>query len=180
MREAHPPQTTFSPCRSLVTEHLILHTFVASRERRGGPPLLKLGALCEPCLLSSGPPQPSLAALPSGLLETHDRFEDGAVRQDSRLDKPPQGNEQLTCQSDNAQPAQSTTSVAKALQIPLRERTLGLKAPPSPGNFNRHRADVMVAGLSDAALIGEVATGIGSGRQTTQRPYFLPSGVGAW
>jgi hypothetical protein len=58
MREAHPPQTTFYPCRSLATEHLILLALVALRERRGGLPLLMIGSLCEPCLLPSGPPQP--------------------------------------------------------------------------------------------------------------------------
>ncbi len=58
IRKAYPPQTTFYPCRSLPTEHLIRHALVAPRERRGGPPLLKLGPQREPCLLPSGPPSP--------------------------------------------------------------------------------------------------------------------------
>jgi hypothetical protein len=69
MREAYPPQTTFYPCRRLPTEHLIRHALVAPRERRGRPPLLKFGPQREPCLLPSGPPQPSLATCrPSMLL----------------------------------------------------------------------------------------------------------------
>jgi hypothetical protein len=95
MREAYPPQTTFSPCRSLPTEHLIPQARVAPRERRGGPPLLNLGPPREPCLLPSGPPQPSPAALSSGFLDRHGRFEGSAVRQDTGLDKPPQGDEPL-------------------------------------------------------------------------------------
>ena len=129
MREAHQPQTTFYPCRPLAAEHLIRHARVALSERRGGPPLLKIGPHREPCLLSSGPPQPSLVtSRPSLLLETHRGFESRAVRQDSCLDKPPQGNEQLARQSDNPDPAESATAVAKVLLIPLRQRTRGLNA----------------------------------------------------
>jgi hypothetical protein len=129
MREAHRPQTTFYPCRPLAAEHLIRHALVAPRERRGGPPLLKIGPHREPCLLSSGPPQPSLATCRSSLLlETHRGFESRAVRQDSCLDKPPQGNEQLARESDDPYPAESATAVAKALLIPLRQRTRWLKA----------------------------------------------------
>ena len=96
MREAHPPQTTFYPCRPLAAEHLIRHALVAPKERRGGPPLLKIGPPREPCLLSGGSPQPSPATCrPSLLLETHYSFQRRAIRQDSCLDKPPQGNEQL-------------------------------------------------------------------------------------
>ena len=68
MREAYPPQSTFYPCRSFPPAHLSQHALVAPRERRGGPALLKLGPQCEPCLLPSGPPQPSLAAILSGYL----------------------------------------------------------------------------------------------------------------
>ena len=56
------PQTTFSPCRPLPTDHLILHALMAPGERRGGQPLLKIGPRRAPCLLPSCPPQPSLAA----------------------------------------------------------------------------------------------------------------------
>ena len=65
MREASLPPTTFYPCRPLDTDHLILHALMAPGERRGGQPLLKIGPRCAPCLLSSCPPQLSLAALPS-------------------------------------------------------------------------------------------------------------------
>jgi hypothetical protein len=65
MREASLPQTTCSPCRPLYTDHPILHALMAPGERRGGPPLLTIGPRCAPCLLSSGPPQLRLAALPS-------------------------------------------------------------------------------------------------------------------
>ena len=62
MREASLPQTTFYPCRPLDTDHLILHALMAPGERQGGQPLLKIGPQREPCLLSSGPSQLSLAA----------------------------------------------------------------------------------------------------------------------
>jgi hypothetical protein len=101
MREAYPPQTTFYPCRRLPTEHLIRHALVAPRERRGRPPLLKFAPQREPCLLPSGPPQPSLAAIPPGFLDMHGSFEGRAVRQDTCLDKPPQGHEPLARQRDN-------------------------------------------------------------------------------
>jgi hypothetical protein len=65
MREASLPQTTFYPGRPRYTDHPILHALIAPGERRGGPPLLKRGPRCAPCLLSSGPPPLSLAALPS-------------------------------------------------------------------------------------------------------------------
>jgi hypothetical protein len=64
MREASRPQTTFSPCRPLDTDHLIPHALMAPGERQGGQPLLKSGPPCEPCLLSSCPRQLSRAALP--------------------------------------------------------------------------------------------------------------------
>ena len=35
MREASLPQTTFSPCRPLDTDHLILHALMAPGARRG-------------------------------------------------------------------------------------------------------------------------------------------------
>src|SRR5262245_18615249 len=105
MRGASLPPTTFYPCRPLYTDHPILHALMAPGERRGGQPLLKIGPQREPCLLSSCPPHPNLAARPSAWLETHRRFEGRTVRQDPRLDKPPQGNEQLACQGDNPDPA---------------------------------------------------------------------------
>jgi hypothetical protein len=153
MREAHPPQTTFYPCRHFPAEHLIRHAHVAPRERRGESPLLTIGPRREPRLLPSGPPQPSLAAIPSGFLNTHGAFKGSTVRQDTCLDKPPQGNQQLSRQSDHPYPTESATPVAKALLIPLRERTLWLKAQPSPGNLNSHRADMIVAGFGDATLV---------------------------
>ena len=70
IREASLPQTTFYPCRPLDTDHPILHALMAPGERRGGQPLLKIGPQREPCLLSSCPPQLSLAARPSAWLET--------------------------------------------------------------------------------------------------------------
>src|SRR5882724_4425972 len=128
MREAPQPQTTFDPCRPLAAEHLIRHALVAPSEHRGGPPLLKIGPHREPCLLASGPPQPSLATCrPPMLLETHGGFESRTVRQDAGLDKPPQGNEQLARQSNNPYPAKPATAAAKALLIPLRQRTRWLK-----------------------------------------------------
>jgi hypothetical protein len=173
MREAHQPQTTFYPCRYRPTEHLIRHALVAPRERRGGPPLLKLGPQREPCRLPSGPPQPSLTAIPSGFLDMHGSFEGSAVRQDTCLDKPPQGHEPLARQRDNPYPAQAATPVAKALLLPLRERTPWLKTQPSPGHLHGHRADVIVPGLGDATLIGWVPSRIGSGCQATESPHFL-------
>jgi hypothetical protein len=65
MREASLPQTTFSPCRPLSTNHPILPALMAPGERRGGPPLLQIGPRCAPCLLARCPPQLRLAAIPS-------------------------------------------------------------------------------------------------------------------
>jgi hypothetical protein len=65
MREASLPQTTFSPCRPLDTDHLILHALLAPGERQGGQPLLKIGPQRAPCLLSSCPRQRRLAARPA-------------------------------------------------------------------------------------------------------------------
>jgi hypothetical protein len=129
MREAHPPQTTFYPCRPLAAEHLIQHALVAPRERRGGPPLLQIGPPRDPGLLSSGPPQPRLATWrPALRLETHGGLESRAVWQDSWLDKPPQGHAPLAPERDHSSPAESATAVAKALLIPRRQRTRWLKA----------------------------------------------------
>jgi hypothetical protein len=65
MREASLPQTTCYPCRPLDTDHLSLHALMAPGERQGGQPLLKSGPQRDPCLLSSGPRQRSLAAPPA-------------------------------------------------------------------------------------------------------------------
>jgi hypothetical protein len=105
MRGASLPPTTCYPCRPLYTDHPILHALLAPGERRGGQPLLQIGPQRAPCLLSSCPPQPNLAARPSAWLETHRRFEGRPVRQAPRLDKPPHGHEQLARQGDNPAPA---------------------------------------------------------------------------
>jgi hypothetical protein len=89
MRETHRPQTTFYPSRYLPTAHLSLHALGAPRAHRGGQPLLTIGSRGAPCLLPSGLPQPSLAALPCGFFETPGGFEGSAVGQDPRLDTPP-------------------------------------------------------------------------------------------
>jgi hypothetical protein len=151
---------------------------VAPRERRGGPPLLKLGPPREPCLLPSGPPQPSLTALPSGLLEMPGSFEGSAVRQDTGLDNAPPGHEPLARQRDHPDPAQAAPPVAKALLLPRRERTRWLNTPPAPGHLHGHRADVRVPGVGDATRIGGVPTRIGSRCQAPESPHFLAMTTG--
>ena len=102
MREAAPPQTTFYPCRSLPPAHLLLQALVAPVKPWGGQPLLKIGSRRAPCLLPRCPYQPSCAApMLSEFLEMDGGFESRAVRQEPRLDKPPQGNEQLARQRDH-------------------------------------------------------------------------------
>jgi hypothetical protein len=171
MLAAHEPQTTFSPCRPLAADHLIRHALVAPQERRDGPLLLQFGPHRAPWLLSSDAPQPSLATCrPSLRLETHHSFESRAVRQDSGLDKPPHGNEQLACSSDDPEPAESATAVAKARRIPLRQRTRRLKAEPPPGHLNGPGTDVVISDFGEATLIDGVPPRSGRGGQAAERP----------
>jgi hypothetical protein len=164
MREAQQPQTTFYPCRPLAAAHLSRHALVAPREHRGGPPRLKIGPHREPCLLSSGPPQPRLATWrPSRLFETPSGFESRAVRPDACRDQPPQGHAQLARERDHSSPAESATAVAKALLRPRRQRTRWRNASPAPGNRNGQGAEVVISGFGDATRIGGVPTGIGRG-----------------
>ena len=64
MHAASLPQTTFSPCRPLDTDHLRLPALMAPGERQGGQPRLKSGLRRAPWLLSSCPRRLRLAALP--------------------------------------------------------------------------------------------------------------------
>jgi hypothetical protein len=124
MREAYSPQTTCYPCRALPTAHLLQQARVAPSERCGEPPLLPIGPRRAPCLLPSGPPQPSLPALPSGWLDRHRGIEGRAIRQDPCRNKPPPGHEPLARQRDTPSSAVSATAVAKAPLIPRREGPL--------------------------------------------------------
>jgi hypothetical protein len=178
IREACPPQTTVYPCRSFPTEHLIRYALVAPRECRRGPPLLKRGPQREPGLLPSGPPQPSLPALPPRSLGQRSGVEGRAVRQDPGLDKPPQGHEPLARPRDHPAPAASTAPVAKALLRPRCQHTLWLTTPPAPGNFDGHRAEVIGSSVGDTALIGSVPTRLGRGGQAPERPHCLATPKG--
>src|SRR4029453_4061641 len=71
-------------------------------------------------------------------------------------------------------PASAAPALAKALLIPLRQRALGLKAPPAPGHLNGHRAAVRVASLGDALRVGGGAPRGGGGWRAARAPYFFP------
>ena len=134
-----------------------------------------IGSRCEPRLLPSDPHQPSLAArILAECFDMDGGFESCAVRHDSRLDEPPQGNEQRAREGDNPNPAQAAPAVGEALRIPLRQRTRGLKAHPPPSTLDGQRANVIVSGLGEAALIGRVSARIGGGVRPLSAPTSFP------
>ena len=174
MREAYPPQTTCSPGRPLAAQQLIRHARVALRERRGGPPLLKLGPHRDPGLRARGPPQPRLATWrPALRCGTHRGCERRAVRPDAGRDTPPPGHEPLARQRDQPAPAQAATAVAQARLRPRRQRPRGLPAEPAPGQRPGHGAAGVMAGCGEATRLDGVPTGSGRGGQAAERSHCL-------
>src|SRR5215831_8470449 len=86
------------------------------------------------------------------------RFQDGPLRQDSRLYEAPERDQELTSEGDNPQLAQPGTARPKSALIPLRQSTRRLEASPGPGDLNGHRPDMPIACFGDPEFTARLAT----------------------
>ena len=64
---------------------------------------------------------------------------------DTCFDVAPECDEQLPCQRHDPDLPSARSAAGEALLVPLRERTLGLVAEPSPGDLDGHPANPAVA-----------------------------------
>src|SRR5215831_6809948 len=102
------------------------------------------------------------------------RFEHSALRQDARLDKPPQRDQKLPREGYNAELPIARIAMPKPRLVPLGQRTARLEPQPAPRNFHRHGPYRAIACFGDAQFVADLPTLMGCRRQTRQGPNLFP------
>ena len=89
----------------------------------------------------------------------------GPLRKQALIDIPPERDQQLSRQGDDAEFPNPAIALPELLLVPARELTLRLKAQPRPRRVDRESADPPVAGLRNPLFMLQVATLIGRPRE---------------
>src|SRR5262245_40584085 len=84
----------------------------------------------------------------------------------------PQCNQEPPGEGNNPNPSRSTVPSTEAFVEPATEPTLRLKAEPAPGNLDRQRANLFIAGLTDALFARTAAAVVGRRGQPGPCPYL--------
>src|SRR5439155_24023862 len=96
-------------------------------------------------------------------------FQDRTLRDAPRFEILPQGDQEFARHRDDADLAHPATAARKPGLVPAREGTVRLVAQPAPGEVDRERADVAIAGARDPLLVLDITTLVVRGHQPRER-----------
>lgn len=105
------------------------------------------------------------------LVKPQIRFHLRTFRHDTRFNKAPKRDEKLPCQGHDPDLPYPLVPGTKASLVPLREFTLGLKAEPTPREFDRAASDVTASVLPDPLFPVPLAAVLRRRREPCERSY---------
>jgi len=161
------------------TRHLIFYTLKSVGEALGEQPHLTGGSKRKPGGKTGSSHQSGNdRRRGSGMPVRSSGLQHSSGRERPKLQIAPDRNQQFACQSNNTNFVQALAALAKATLVPTTEFAVGLVAQPTPGDLNRHSADMSVPDFANPQFMVFFTALVRHGGQSSQSPNFTPVAEG--